>query len=356
LPLKGSRAFCALVALLAGALAWHTGAAAETREKTDVITLRNGDRFTGRIISAQYGYLQLDSKHSGNLSIEWPSVQSIETRYDFRVVRFGGLHYAGHIRTTADGKGLIIGNGPDAVTVPMAEVSSIVPYEESFWDSVDGEVSLGYAFTKASDITQANFGFSATYSGSDIEGTLQASSILSRDSAGTTTDQDQIQITTFFLRPSPNFWGFLGTLQRDQSLGIDARAVAGIALGRRLIETYKSEVIGIVGVVYNQEWPTGSSGSDASAEGVLGGEWRIFKFTYPKISLDTSLLIYPSITESPRLRGTLNITLTYKVTERFALKLTEYGNYDSRPPNPDAATTDYGITASLSYAFGPVIR
>jgi hypothetical protein len=339
-----------------GALAWRPAGGADTREKTDVITLRNGDRFTGRITSAQYGYLQLDSKHSGRLSIEWPAVLSIETRYDFRVVRFGGLHYAGHIRTTPDGTGLVIGSGPDAVTVPMAEVSSIVPYEESFWNRVDGDVSIGYAFTKASDIAQGNIAFNANYSGSSIEASVQASSILSRDSSGATTDQDQIQGTAFFLRPSPNFWGFLGVLQRDQSLGIDGRVVAGVSIGRRFIETYKSEVIGIIGVVYNQEWATGSSGSDSSVEGVLGGEWRIFKFTYPKISLDTSLLIYPSITESPRLRSTLNITLTWKLTERFALKFTGYGNYDSRPPAPDAATTDYGITTSISYAFGPVIQ
>jgi hypothetical protein len=344
------------VALLLSALALRPAAGAETREKTDVITLRNGDRYTGRIISAQYGYLQLDSKHSGRLSIEWPSVLTIETRYDFRVVRFGGLHYAGHIHTTGDGSGLIIGSGPSAVTVPMAEVASIVPYEESFWDRVDGDVSLGYAYTKASDITQANLAFSANYSGSSIEAGVQASSILSRDSSGTTTDQDQILGTAFFLRPSPNFWGFLGTLQRDQSLGIDGRAVAGIVLGRRLVETYKSEVVGIVGVVYNQERATEGGGTSSSGEGVLGGQWRVFKFTYPKISLDTSLLVYPSITESPRVRGTLNITLTYKLTERFALKFTTYGNYDSRPPAPDAATTDYGITTSISYAFGPVIQ
>ncbi|HKD52645.1 MAG TPA: DUF481 domain-containing protein [Steroidobacteraceae bacterium] len=357
MPGKRSRALCALVALLLGALTWRLATGAETREKTDVITLRNGDRYTGRIIVAQYGYLQLDSKYSGNVSIEWPSVISIETRYGFRVVRFGGLHYAGHIRTTADGAGLIIGSGAQAVTVPMAEVSSVVPYESaSFWDRVDGEVSLGYSFTKASDITQGSFGLSAVYSGSSIQGSLQASSVLSRDSTGATTDQDQIQGTAFFLRPSPNFWGFLGVLQRDQSVGIDGRVVTGIALGRRLIETYKSEVVAIIGVAYNQEWPTEGAASQGSAEGVIGADWRVFKFTYPKISLDTSLLIYPSITESPRVRGTLNITLTYKLTERFALKLNTFGNYDSRPPAAGAATTDYAVTTSVSYAFGPVVR
>jgi hypothetical protein len=356
LPRKGSGARGAALALLVGACALRTVAAADTREKTDIITLRNGDRLTGRIISAQYGYLQLDSKHSGSVSIEWPSVLSIESRYDFRVVRFGGLHYAGHIRTSADGKDLLIGSAPDVVTVPMAEVSSIVPYEEGFWDRVDGDVSIGYAFTKASDISQGSLGFNATYSGTDIEGSLTASAILSKDSSGTTTDQDSIQGTAFFLRPSPNFLGFLGVLQRDQSLGIDGRVVAGVALGRRLYESDKSEVVGIIGVDYNQEWATGGSGSTSSAEGVIGGEWRVFKFNYPKISLDTSLLIYPSITESPRVRATLNIALTYKFTERFALKFSEYGNYDSRPPAADASTTDYGITTSISYAFGPVIH
>jgi hypothetical protein len=355
LPRRGSGARCAALALLLGVCALRTACGADTREKTDVITLRNGDRLTGRIISAQYGYLQLDSKHSGSVSIEWPSVLSIESRYDFRVVRFGGLHYAGRIRTS-DGQDLIIGSGSGAVTVPMAEVSSVVPYEEGFWDRVDGDVSLGYTFTKASDITQGSFGFDATYSGTDIEGSLQASAILSKDSSGTTTDQDQIQGTAFFLRPSPNFWGFLGVLQRDQSLGIDGRAVAGIVLGRRLFESYRSEIVGIIGIDYNQERATDGGGNHSSAEGVLGGEWRVFKFNYPKISLDTSLLIYPSITESPRVRGTLNITLTYKFTERFALKFTEYGNYDSQPPTADAATTDYGITTSISYAFGPVIH
>jgi len=347
--------FSALVLLLA-ALALCPAAGAETREKTDVITLRNGDHITGRIISAQYGYLQLDSKHSGSVSIEWPSVRIIETRYQFRVVRFGGQHYAGLIHTSADGENLIIGSGPTAVSVPMAQVASLVPFEESFWNRVDGDVSAGYAFTKASDITQANVGLTANYSGTSMQASLQATSILSRDSSGATTEQEQVQATAFFLQPSPNFWGVLGTLQRDRSLGVDARLVAGVALGRRLIETYKSSVIGIIGVVYNEERGSEGAGRQGSAEGVLGAEWRIYKFTYPKIKLDSSLLIYPSITDSPRLRGTLNITLTYKFTERLALKFTEYGNYDSRPPSPGAATTDYGITASLSYSFGPVIQ
>ncbi len=345
---------CALTLLCYAVVVQPAGAG--TRAKTDIITLRNGDRLTGRIIVAQYGYLQLDSAHSGTVQIEWPSVRSIESRYQFRVVRFGGLHYEGPIHTTSDGLDLIVGNGPQAVSVPMKEVTSLVPYESSFWKRIDGSVSAGYSFTKASGVSQGNVGFTANYSGSDVEATLNGSTLVTRDTSGRTTDQDQIAGAAFFLEPSPNFWGFLGSLQRDRDLGVDGRLVTGAVLGRRLFETPSQQAVAIIGLAGNGELAAGSGSARGSLEGVLGAQWRIYRFTYPKVSLDASLLLYPSITDSPRLRGSLNIALTYKLTERFALRLSEYGNYDSRPPQSGAETFDYGVVTSIAYSFGPVIE
>jgi hypothetical protein len=65
--------------------------------------LHNGDRITGRILYAQFGYLQLNSEHSGTVAIEWPSIHSIESHYEFRVERAGGRLYTGSIRTSACG-------------------------------------------------------------------------------------------------------------------------------------------------------------------------------------------------------------------------------------------------------------
>jgi Protein of unknown function, DUF481 len=88
---------------------------------------------------------------------------------------------------------------------------------------------------------------------------------------------------------------------------------------------------------------------------VFGGQWRVFKFTYPKINLNTSVLLFPSITDSPRVRATLNVALTFKLTDRFSLKLTNFGNYDSRPPSAEAVTLDYGVNTSIAYEFGNVV-
>jgi putative salt-induced outer membrane protein YdiY len=325
------------------------------REKTDVIVLQNGDRYTGRILYAQYGYLHLSAQHSGTLSIEWPSIHSIQTIYTFRVERFGGLHYEGPITTTEDGADLIVGAGAVAVTIPMREVSRLVAYESSFWDRIDGSVSLGYSSTKSSGTSEGSFGFKAEYSDVDIDAALNASALLTKDRYGNSTDQDQIQSLLFFLRPSPNFWGVLGNVERDRNLGIDARAVAGAVLGRRLLQTESSRILGVVGFDAAQEWPAGGYGNRSSVEGVIGAEWRVFKFANPNIKLDSSLLLYPSVTDSPRLRSSLNITLTFKLTDRFALKFSENGMYDSRPPTAAAETSDYGVSISISYEFGTVV-
>jgi putative salt-induced outer membrane protein YdiY len=74
------------------------------------------------------------------------------------------------------------------------------------------------------------------------------------------------------------------------------------------------------------------------------------------VTLDSSLVVYPSITDSPRYRVSANVDLTTKISSRFAIKLSGYLNYDSRPPDPTATSTDYGIVTSLAYQFGVIVQ
>ena len=173
--------------------------------------------------------------------------------------------------------------------------------------------------------------FSSHYASETIEAQLAAHAIASRDPSGT-TNQDQLISSVFFLRDTRNFWGFLGELESNQSLGIDSRILGGPLVGRRMYQSETAEFTGLAGVVYDEEQPHGAFASQGSAEGMLVGQWRIYKFIYPKVSLDMSVLAFPSISDSPRFRAGANVALTLKVTDRFALSLSEYGNYDSKPP------------------------
>ena len=52
-----------------------------TRDKTDVVMLRNGDRLSGDIVSLEFGILSLKTDNMSTLSIKWPAVRSVTSKF-----------------------------------------------------------------------------------------------------------------------------------------------------------------------------------------------------------------------------------------------------------------------------------
>src|SRR6516162_7076978 len=92
-----------LGSVLASALAWGYA-----RDKTDVVMLRNGDRLSGDILSLEFGILSLKTDNMSTLSIEWPAVRSVTSKFEFAIERWDGIKYHGVITTSDDGADLIV--------------------------------------------------------------------------------------------------------------------------------------------------------------------------------------------------------------------------------------------------------
>ena len=137
----------ALLVLLASSfasdLAWGYA-----RDKTDIVMLRNGDRLSGDILSVEFGILSLSTDNMSTLSIEWPAVRSITSKFDFAIERQDGTRYHGVIATSADGADLMIESAEGAVRFPMQEVERISRYSPEFWDRINGALAVGFSYTK----------------------------------------------------------------------------------------------------------------------------------------------------------------------------------------------------------------
>jgi hypothetical protein len=321
------------------------------RDKSDVVTLRPGDRIYGDIVSLQYGLLTVKTNNMGTLSIEWPAVRSISSKFEFAVERSGGVNFYGAIATSEDGTQLLVGTGDTAVGIPIAEVERISQFSPSFWNRINGNLSVGFSYAKASEISVGSVNFNSNYRSTSIDASLAFSSNNTKSPSGE-TDRDVLASGVRFLRQSRNFWGLVGSLERDQALGIDARLLGGAELGRRFLQTAHSEVTGMAGLVGTHEWDKGESEGTTSAEALLGADWRIFKFIEPKTTLDLNAALFPSLTESNRYRGTANLNLTHKFIGDVTVGLTGYWSYDSHPPPEAAEKSDYGLTFNLGYTFG----
>ena len=323
------------------------------RDKSDLITMRNGDHITGDIVGLEYGKLEVKTDKMGTLSIEWPSVRSVSSKFAFAIERRGGDKFYGSIATNADGDVLqIAATDGTSAQIPMADVERISRYSLSFWNRINGNLSLGLTYTKASDTTVGSVNLVSYYRSTAIDGTLNFNSNTTKTSDNGTTYRAQLAGTVIFVRQSANFWGLVGSLERDQELGINARLTGGAVLGTRFVQRSETEVTGFAGLVVSQESVTGSSEQRTSLEAVIGGVWRVFKFTDPETSMTLGLSIYPSLTESGRVRSSGNLTLTHKIAGDFTLGLSGYISTDSRPPDPTAQKSDYGLTFDLGYEFG----
>jgi hypothetical protein len=234
----------------------------------------------------------------------------------------------------------------------MAEVERISRFSPEFWDRINGALAVGFSYTKSSSIKVGNVNFNANYRSTTLDGSLTFSANTTTDSSGKTTNRVLLTSGVQFLQQSRNFWGLLGSLERDQALGIDARLLAGAALGRRFVQGPFTELTGIAGIVGTEEWIVGEATPRASAEAVLGGNWQVFKFIDPKTRLDLGLYVFPSLTESGRYRSTGNLALTHKFPHDITLGVTGYLSYDNKPPDPTAEKSDYGMTLNVGWTFG----
>jgi hypothetical protein len=322
------------------------------RDKTDVVTIRNGDHVTGDIVALEYGKLTLKTDKAGTLYIEWPAVRSVSSKFAFAVEKRGGAKFYGVLTTSSDGADLVVGTGDSAARIPMGDVERLSRYSFSFWNRINGNLAVGFTYTKASDTTVGSINLNSYYRSSAIEGTLNFSSNTTRTSEGDDTYRAFLSTTVMFVRQSRNFWGLVGSLERDQALGINARLTAGAVLGRQFIQTSFMEVTGVAGLALAQESITDNPEQQTSLEGVLGGYWRVFKFTDPETSLTLGVTLYPSLTESNRYRGNGNLSLTHKIAGDFTLGLTAYWSADTHPPDPTAEKSDYGLTFNIGYEFG----
>jgi hypothetical protein len=336
-----------LASLLSSALAWSYA-----RDKTDAVVLRNGDRISGDIISLEFGILSLSTNNMSTLNIEWPAVRSVTSKFDFAIERRDGTKYHGVITTSEDGTDLLVTNERGTVRIPMSELERISRFSPQFWDRINGALAVGFSYTKSSAIQVASVNFNSSYRSTSLDGSLAFSANSTKDSSGKTTERILLSSGVQFLQQSRNFWGLLGSLERDQALGIDARLLAGAALGRRFVQSPFTELTGIAGIVGTEEWIVDDPEPKAGVEAVVGGNWQVFRFIDPKTRLDFGLYVFPSLTESGRYRSTGNLALTHKFPHDVTLGLTGYLSYDNKPPEPTAEKSDYGITLNVGYTFG----
>ncbi len=338
------------------------------RDKTDIIVLVNGDRITGEIKQLEHGKLRVSTDSLGEIRIEWDDIRRIDSEYEFQFERSDGTRITGLIKESPEQKEITLTNNEETTSFAHGNVVRISQIEDSFWERLKGSLSFGYSFTKASDIAQGNLGFRATHRTEVRSFTLDGSTIVTDDEEGEGGTQ-RTDLTVEMTRFRKNRWFnsyWLGFESNDE-LQLNLRSSLGTGLGRFLIQTNTSELAvmgGLVGTNEDVDNVLGVSSTKQNFEGLVGVDYSRYIFDDPTLDLSTTLVAYPSITESGRIRAQFDLNFRWEIINDLYLDMSYYNTYDSDPQsNTDPALGgiidplgslekhDYGIVTSLGWSF-----
>ena len=322
-------------------------------QKTDTLTLLNGDRIVGEIKSVYRGKLSYSTDDAGTLSVEWikvaglTSVRYYEVTDRLGVRRFGPLVRAGRIGFLAIG-----GATPD--TLRIVDVVHIVELGSKISQKMSGMLDVGYTYTKANNATTLSARTEIDYRGPKFGSDFAFDSYFQKQSDTDPVSRQSIVLgASYFL---PHRWSIEGdlTAERNDELDLDLRLVAGGGVGRTLVESNRNSVEAAGGLVVTRERFSVDSAdlvTHHNLEASLGFRSETFRFDKPKLKVITSLMLFPSLSDMGRVRGGASFEFSRESTRDVKFGVRFVDTFDSRPPAEGAQKNDFTFTLTLGWSY-----
>ena len=318
---------------------------------TDRIHLKNGDVITGTLKELDRGKLQFKTLTMDTVYINWVDIESIESNKYLRIERADGSFNNGVIQQSDLSRGLVIDDRGEDVAIPILAVSTIQPIKvkESFWRQLEGDISTGIDYKKASDLLLINLSSNLRFKQEKYEVALSAN--WNETSRTENNNSSRADVSGTYTRFLHNRWFWKGSagFERNEELGLDLRTLVGATAGRYLVQktTWRWELNG--GLAGNRENRADGTITN-SIEGLIRSSLEVFKHTLPITRLSANVNVFPGITESGRMRVNTDITLRNEIVRSVFWDLSFYSTFDNRPPQ-GASEEDYGIVTSIGASF-----
>ncbi|MEZ2346987.1 DUF481 domain-containing protein [Terriglobus sp. RCC_193] len=328
-----------------------TPAFASNRQKNDTITLKNGDMITCEIRSLEKGELTIKQPNAtSTVVLDWKSIATLQSKQSFVVIDNHGRTFSGTIHQDSIDSMLVV-EGVASASVPHGLVVSIQETDARFFRSWRGDIDLGMNFAQSNSQKQATLQgnlFSQTVK--RVIGVTVSTQFTSQLETSNTRQTD-IK-TEYFAQLRRTRWaaGGIANFLSSSAQKINLRTSLGAALAMRPIISNKTDLTFIGGVAYTIENDSSAAASPRSNS--LDSAWAMqySTFRFDSTDFDTTVWVYPSLTQGGRVRMTLNQDVYVKFYKDFYVRGSFYDNYDNRP-TVSAPTNNLGTSLTVGWSF-----
>ncbi len=313
----------------------------------DTVFLRNGDKFTGVILSYTQGRLSFDANGPGVISLKWNKISSISGGSKvYKVEDVRGVIYIGQIALSPDtGEILILGQVKYGVL--LENLVRIYPLESDWFRGFKGTLGGGASYTKSSEILQLNAEYNLYYVISKWRFISDFSYIHSSTEDDAPSVRVQLNLQELYALPKRWVLSEINSFNRNDELGISARFSFGVGGGNNIIQTERQRLLVQTGILQNLEKDIESVNVISNLEWPATLSHTIYSFDKPNLSSSTSITSFVGITEKGRYRLDASTDITWEFINNIKLKITAYYNYDNKILEGKDTEEDYGTILSL---------
>jgi hypothetical protein len=329
------------------------------QENTDVLVMKNGDRFTCEIKGLTAGVLSVKLSYvDGTISMQWSQVAHLESNRLFLVKTESGQVYTGKLSTVDTSNDppvkIELAESPNKeVEVERRQIVAMSQTSEGFWHRFDGAVNTGILYSKGNESAQYNVSSQVSYLRERWSSEANYNSSLASSSGAELSTRNQVDLNVLRLLRWTN-WFYAGNASYLQSSvqEINRQTTLGAGVGRFIKNTNRAKIYVLGGVGWqNTDYHQSIAAQSLqnTAVGFVGTEIKAFKFK--KTNVDLIATVLPAFSEPGRVRFNTNVTYYIKIAGDLSWNLSFYGNWDNRPP-ANLSGSDYGSSSGLSWTFG----
>ncbi len=334
-----------------------------TQTLADQITLKNGDRVTGKIVKTDGGKLVITTELLGDVSVDLGAISNITTDQPLYVTLEDGRTVSGTLTASADKVELrpananVVAVDRSAIRVIRSEAEHVA-YQDSLEPGLlegwSGGADVGFSLTSgSSETTNLAIGLAGTRETRNDKTTIYASSIYSRDgsSGDSETTANTIRGGVRYDRDiNRKFFAYGFTdLEHNGLQDLTLRFVLGGGLGYHAIRNERTQLDLLGGLDWNREYFRGDFNDRSSMEAQLG-QTLSHRFS-SRVSLKEQLFFFPNLTDGGTYRINFDAALVTDISRRIAWQLTLSDRYLSDPP-PGLEKNDLLLTTGLKIKLG----
>jgi len=312
-------------------------------QKTDKVRLKNGDLITGEILSMKLAMLTYKMDGPGTISIKWEEVVSIKSDKVFEfTMRWGNIKVC-----TLDSLLSYYH------TRSLDDIVEMIPIKDRFLKRLNGDVSVGFNYSKANQILQSNFNGAVAYKIPNWEFDVKLNSVINNYGRDTSLSKKQ-DISGNVMRNIGNkfYLGSSLSWQQNTELGLANRYSLSGSIGLEALTNNHNRLLFAGGLAFSQEQSLESTLFSSNLDAIFEAKFKRFYYSTPKFSTNADLVIFPGLSDWGRVRAEFDLDVSVEVFRDFTTGLTFYYNYDNHPPQGSVSNNDYGLVFTLGYTFG----